>query len=191
MDFNAPISNAQTLIEMDVHWPGLPAAFDVTALSGDLRIAIGQGEVLDQQPGFGRVLGLFNLTNLPRRLLLDFRDVLSEGLHFEEMTGDFSLTDGVAQTDNFLIRASAAKIHMQGAVDFVQKSYDQIIVIRPQIGKTFPTLGAIAGGPVGAAAGFLVQGLLGKQLKNANEIKYHVTGPWSEPMIELLEQNNE
>ncbi len=191
MDFNAPITNAQTLIEMDVHWPGLPAAFDVAALSGDLRIAIGQGEVLDQQPGFGRVLGLFNLTNLPRRLLLDFRDVLSEGLHFEEMTGDFKLTDGVAQTDDFLIRASAAKIHMRGLVDFVDKSYDQHIIIRPQIGKTFPTLGAIAGGPVGAAAGFLVQGLLSKQLKNANEIKYHVTGPWSEPDIELLEQNNE
>jgi len=191
MDFNAPISNAQTLIEMDVHWPGLPAAFDVAALSGDLRIAIGQGEVLDQQPGFGRVLGLFNLTNLPRRLLLDFRDVLSEGLHFEEMSGVFNLTDGVAQTDDFLIRASAAKIHMRGAVDFVNKSYDQHITIRPQIGKTFPTLGAIAGGPVGAAAGFLVQGLIGKQLKSANEIKYHVTGPWSEPSIELLEQNNE
>lgn len=191
MDVNAPISNAQTLIEMDVHWPGLPAAFDVAALSGDLRIAIGQGEVLDQQPGFGRVLGLFNLTNLPRRLLLDFRDVLSEGLHFEEMTGDFKLQDGVAETDDFLIRASAAKIHMQGTVDFVTKQYNQTIVIRPQIGKTFPTIGAIAGGPVGAAAGFLVQGLLGKQLKSANEIRYRVTGPWREPTIELLEQDNE
>jgi len=191
MDFNAPISNAQTLIEMDVYWPGLPAAFDVAALSGDLRIAIGQGEVVDQQPGFGRVLGLFNLTNLPRRLILDFRDVLSDGLHFEEMTGEFDLSEGVAHTDDFLIRASAAKIHMQGTVNFVEKSYNQHIIIRPQIGKTFPTLGAIAGGPVGAAAGFLVQGLLGKQLKSANEIKYHVTGPWSEPTIELLEQSNE
>ncbi len=191
MDFNAPISNAQTLIEMDVHWPGLPAAFDVATLSGDLRIDIGQGEVLDQQPGFGRVLGLFNLTNLPRRLLLDFRDVLSEGLHFEEMSGQFKLTAGIAHTEDFLIRASAAKIHMRGAVDFVHKNYDQHITIRPQIGKTFPTIGAIAGGPVGAAAGFLVQGLLGKQLKNANEIKYHVTGPWSEPVIELIDENNE
>lgn len=191
MDFNPPITNAQTLIEMNVYWPGLPAAFDVATLSGDLRISIGEGEVVDQQPGFGRVLGLFNLTNLPRRLLLDFRDVLSDGLHFEEMTGDFKLNDGVARTDDFLILASAAKIHMQGSVDFVEKSYNQHIIIRPQIGKTFPTLGAIAGGPVGAAAGFLVQGLLGKQLKNANEIKYHVTGPWSEPVIELLEQDNE
>ncbi|MCX7544004.1 YhdP family protein [Marinicella gelatinilytica] len=191
MDFNAPISNAQTLIEMEVHWPGLPAAFDVAALSGFLRIDIGQGEVVDQQPGFGRVLGLFNLTNLPRRLLLDFRDVLSEGLHFEEMVGEFKLSDGVAETDNFLIRASAAKIYMHGVVNFVDRSYDQLIIIRPQIGKTFPTLGAIAGGPVGAAAGFLVQGLLSKQLKSANEIKYHVTGPWSTPDIKLLEQNDE
>jgi len=191
MDFNAPISNAQTLIEMDVHWPGIPSQFDVQKLSGLLNISLGQGQVLDQQPGFGRVLGLFNLTNLPRRLILDFRDVLSDGLHFEQMQGEFTLKNGVAQTDNFLIKASAARIYMHGLISFVDKTYDQMITIRPQIGKTFPTLGAIAGGPVGAAAGFLVQGLLGKKLGESSEIKYKVTGSWEQPIIELLENNND
>ncbi len=191
MDFNAPISNAQTLIEMDVYWPGLPAQFDVQKLSGLLNISLGQGQVLDQQPGFGRVLGLFNLTNLPRRLILDFRDVLSDGLHFEQMQGQFTLENGVAQTDNFLIKASAARIYMKGLISFVDKSYDQMITIRPQIGKTFPTLGAIAGGPVGAAAGFLVQGLIGKQLRESSEINYKVTGSWEQPIIELLDDKND
>lgn len=186
--FNAPITNAQTLIELNAEWDGVPSQFNIANIDGDLSIKIGQGQVLDQKPGFGRVLGLFNLTNLPRRLILDFRDVLADGLLFSGMEGHFNIESGVARTDDFLITASSAKIHIKGDVGFADQSYDQTISVRPQIGKTFPTLGAIAGGPVGAAAGFLVQGLFDKQLKKGNEIIYKVTGTWDEPEIELIEK---
>ncbi len=186
--FNAPITNAQTLIEMEAQWDGVPSQFNMATIDGNLGIKIGQGQVLDQEPGFGRVLGLFNLTNLPRRLILDFRDVLADGLLFSSMEGRFEIESGVAKTEDFLIKASSAKIHIKGDVGFADQSYDQIITIRPQIGKTFPTIGAIAGGPVGAAAGFLVQGLLDKQLKSSNEIIYQVTGTWDNPLIELIDK---
>lgn len=186
MGFNAPISNAQTVIELNAQWEGAPSQFNIANIDGDLEIKLGKGEVLDQQPGFGRVLGLFNLTNLPRRLILDFRDVLAEGLLFDNMEGHFRINQGVAHTEDFLIEASSAKIHIVGDVGFADQSYAQIITIRPQIGKTFPTIGAIAGGPVGAAAGFLVQGLFNKKLKEKNEIIYQVTGTWDEPIIELI-----
>ena len=184
--FNPPITNAQTLIDMHAEWAGVPSQFNVANIDGSLDISIGRGQVLDQDPGFGRVLGLFNLTNLPRRLILDFRDVLADGLLFSSMEGHFEIKSGVATTDDFLIKASSAKIHINGDVGFADQSYAQTITVRPQIGKTFPTIGALAGGPVGAAAGFLVQGLLGKQLKNKNEIVYQVTGSWDEPQIELI-----
>ena len=184
--FNAPITNAQTLIDMHAEWAGVPSQFNVANIDGSLDISIGRGQVLDQDPGFGRVLGLFNLTNLPRRLILDFRDVLADGLLFSSMEGHFEIKSGVATTDDFLIKASSAKIHINGDVGFADQSYAQTITVRPQIGKTFPTIGALAGGPVGAAAGFLVQGLLGKQLKNKNEIVYQVTGSWDDPQIELI-----
>ncbi|MGJ8664258.1 MAG: YhdP family phospholipid transporter, partial [Marinicella sp.] len=184
--FSAPITNAQTLIEMKAQWAGVPSQFNIANIDGDLNIKIGQGQVLDQQPGFGRVLGLFNLTNLPRRLILDFSDVLADGLLFRSMEGHFVIKSGVANTQDFLIKASSAKIHINGDVGFADQSYAQTITINPQIGKTFPTLGAIAGGPVGAAAGFLVQGLFDKQLKNKNEIIYRVTGTWDDPLIELI-----
>ncbi len=188
--FAAPITNAQTLIELNAQWNGVPSEFNIANIDGALNIKIGQGQVLDQKPGFGRVLGLFNLTNLPRRLILDFRDVLADGLLFSSMEGNFEIKAGVANTQDFMITASSAKIHIKGDVGFADQSYDQTITVRPQIGKTFPTIGAIAGGPVGAAAGFLVQGLFDKQLKKGNEIIYTVTGTWDEPVIELIEKNN-
>jgi len=186
MGFSAPITNAQTLVEINASWDGAPSQFNIATIDGALDIKLGQGQVLDQSPGFGRVLGLFNLTNLPRRLIRDFRDVLADGLMFSSMEGHFNIRSGVASTEDFLIKASSARIYIEGDVGFADQSYAQTITVRPQIGKTFPTIGAIAGGPVGAAAGFLVQGLFDKQLNNSNEIVYRVTGTWDEPQIELI-----
>lgn len=185
---SAPISSAQIIVTMDVSWRGLPSQFDLSDIYGNLNIKIGSGEVIDSKPGIGRVLGLFSLTSLPRRLLLDFRDVIAEGLHFESMQGDFNLGEGTAVTENFLIRASSAEIVITGSTGFVTQDYDQLISVRPQVGKTFPTIGAIAGGAVGAAAGFVVQGLFKRMLNKSTEIQYRVTGSWSDPVIVLLEE---
>lgn len=187
MDFEAPITDAQTLIQLYASWEGTPSMFDLKNINGTLNLKMGEGEVLDTKPGFGRVLGLFSLTNLPRRLILDFKDVMAEGLHFDSMEGQFVLNNGYAETDDFLIKASAANIKVVGLTGFADKSYHQTIIIEPQVGKTFPTLGAIAGGAVGAAAGFFVQGLLNKKLKSSNRITYQVTGSWDKPIIEVID----
>ncbi|WP_395374824.1 YhdP family protein [Marinicella sp. W31] len=185
---SAPISGAQTIITMDVSWEGLPSQFDLSNMYGDLDVKIGSGEVVDSKPGIGRVLGLFSLTSLPRRLLLDFRDVFAEGLRFESMEGAFKLSEGRAVTDGFFIAASSAEITITGSTGFVEQNYDQLITVKPEVGKTFPTIGAIAGGAVGAAAGFVVQGIFDRALKNTTEIRYKVTGTWLEPEIELLDE---
>ncbi len=186
MSFDAPISNTQTLIELNAQWPGTPSMFDLKNISGTLDLTMGEGEVLDTKPGFGRVLGLFSLTDLPRRLMLDFKDVIAEDLHFKSMEGHFNIADGFATTDDFTINASSVKIMVRGETNFAQKTYNQTITVEPQVGKTLPTIGAIAGGAVGAAAGFFLQGIFNKQLKSSNRIMYHVTGTWDQPIIELL-----
>ena len=44
-------------------------------------------------------------------------------------------------------------------------------------------MGAIAAGPVGAAAGLVMQGILNKPIGKAVERRYHVTGAWANPEI--------
>lgn len=187
MGFQAPLKDAATVINMQVEWPDTPGAFEVSNMNGKMRIEIGKGQVVDAKPGVGRVLGLFNLTNLPRRLLLDFKDVFSEGLIFNSMQGDFELVDGEAFTENFKIDSSSAVITITGKTGLASKNYDQTIVVTPRVGRALPTIGAIAGGAVGAAAGFLVQNLFRKGLKNIGKIVYQVTGNWDNPKIELVE----
>ena len=68
-----------------------------------------------------------------------------------------------------------------------QQDYDQIVIVTPGVGKILPTIGAITGGAVGAAAGFLFQGMFNKGLKNVGKIVYKVTGTWDQPNIEIIE----
>ncbi len=186
MGFQAPITQAEIIIDMQAQWSDFPSQFEIRNISGKMRIEIGQGEVIDAKPGMGRVLGLFSLTNLPRRLILDFRDVLSKGLRFQSMKGDFVLTKGEAYTENFVIDSSSAEIVITGKTGLANQDYEQMIYVIPRVGRVLPTIGAIAGGAVGAAAGFLVQGMFHKGLKDVGKITYKVTGSWDEPIIELI-----
>ncbi len=190
LDLHAPISQANTIIDLQASWNGLPSEFEIKNVSGNMHVNIGKGEVVDAKPGMGRILGLFSLTNLPRRLILDFGDVFAKGLRFASMQGDFVLEKGAAFTESFVIDSSSAKIIISGTTDLSQQSYNQMVVVTPRVGRVLPTIGAIAGGAVGAAAGFLVQGMFHKGLKNVGQIIYQVTGTWDEPNIKLITTNN-
>ncbi len=185
--YDSPVKGGQTVVEMNVNWPGPPARFSFDRLNGELTVRIGPGEVTEAKPGIGRVFGLLNLTNLPRRLILDFADVLSQGLRFEAMNGHFMLAGGQATTDDFEVLYSGAKIRVRGSMDLVRQTYNQTLTVIPKVGQILPTLGAIAGGPAGAAAGFLMQGMLHDSLKKSGKFVYRVTGPWESPVIELID----
>src|SRR5690348_17830589 len=50
---------------------------------------------------------------------------------------------------------------MHGRAGFRARDYDLTIDVTPHLGGTLPVVGAVLGGPVGAAAGLVVQGLVG------------------------------
>jgi hypothetical protein len=58
------------------------------------------------------------------------------------------------------------------------------------VGNSLPVVGAVVAGPVGAAAGLAVQGLLGKGLNHAALRRYHVTGSWDKPVMKLVEKRD-
>jgi len=58
--------------------------------------------------------------------------------------------------------------------------------VRPGVSKTLPVIGAIAGGPVGAAAGLALQAIFRNALGEAAEARYTITGTWENPVIERI-----
>ncbi|NCT68355.1 MAG: TIGR02099 family protein [Rhodanobacteraceae bacterium] len=186
LGFPGLIDGGTTRATIDASWPGPPSAFALPRLDGTLGIDVAEGRILEVEPGAGRIFGLLSLTEIPRRLSLDFSDFFRSGLSFSSIKGTFRLGDGNAWTDGLTIKSPAADIVVSGRTGLRAKDYDQEMDVSPHAGSTLPVVGAIAAGPVGAAAGLVMQGILNKPLGKAIGSRYHVSGSWDKPKITLI-----
>ncbi len=186
MDISSAMRGGQTLIHFDAWWEGPPAAFALERLNGDMDVSVIQGNILTADSGAGRMLGLLSLTELPRRLAMDFRDVFDSGFSFDEAKGTMKFENGISSTDDLTLSSTVAQITITGSTDLVAKTFDYDFTVRPGVSKTLPMIGAIAGGPIGAAAGLALQAILRDALGEAAEARYTIRGPWEDPVIEPL-----
>jgi len=189
--YDGLVDGGRTRDELDASWPGSPTALSLATMDGTLKVQVNDGRIPEaSSPGVGRLLGLVSLTDLPRRLTLDFGDVFGKGLGFDSISGDFRLFDGNAITGNLVIKGPAANISITGRTGLRARDYDQQMVVVPHVGNSLPVVGAVVGGPIGAAAGFAVQGLLGKGLNQAASARYRITGSWDDPKMTLVEKRD-
>ncbi|HET6806966.1 MAG TPA: YhdP family protein [Frateuria sp.] len=182
-------NGGKTHAVLDARWPGAPTSFALANMDGTLAIDVSHGRIPEVAPGVGRLFGLVSVAELPRRLTLDFGDVFGKGLAFDSIKGDFRFAGGNASTDNLKMRGPAADIDIHGRTGLRARDYDQQVYVVPHVGNSLPVVGAVVAGPVGAAAGFAVQGLLGKGLNKAASARYHVTGSWEKPVFTLVEKH--
>ncbi|MGH8173358.1 MAG: YhdP family protein, partial [Rhodanobacteraceae bacterium] len=191
LGFAGVIDGGQVNATIDAVWPGAPSAFAMSKVEqGTITLKVAEGRIPEVRAGAGRIFGLLSLSEIPRRLSLDFSDFFQSGLSFNSITGTFRLEDGNAFTDDLLIKSPAADILITGRTGFRTREYDQEMVVTPHTGATLPIVGAIAGGPVGAAAGLVLQGVLGKGMGRAMGSHYKVSGSWDKPDITLIAKDN-
>lgn len=171
----------------DLQWSG---GFDMNMLeraTGTISVHAQTGQLLAVQPGAGRVLGLFSVAALPRRLALDFSDLTEKGLAFDSVKGDFELREGNAFTRNLLLRGPAAEIGIAGRTGLVTRDYDQTAVVTGNLGASLPVAGALAGGPAVGAALLLFSQVFKEPLKGITRGYYRITGPWDNPTVERVD----
>lgn len=184
------VNGGKTTDRLDATWPGSPASMSLANMTGSLNVNVHDGRIPEAaSPGVGRLLGLVSLAELPRRLTLDFGDVFGKGLAFDSITADFQLANGEASTSNMQMIGPAANISMSGSTGLRSGTINQQVMVVPHIGNSLPLVGAVVGGPIGAAAGFAVQGLLGKGLNKAARAHYQITGTLDKPVITLVESH--
>ncbi len=180
------VDGGATVAHIEASWAGSPSTFALARLDGTLKVSVQEGRIPDANPGAGRIFGLFNLSAIPRRLTLDFGDFFKSGFSFDSIDGLFTLKDGNAFTTDLQVKGPAADIQVNGRTGLKAKDYDQIMEITPHVGGTFLIGGALVGGPVGAAAGALIQGVFKNQLNAATRNRYHLSGSWDKPVFTLL-----
>lgn len=173
----------------DLSWKGLPFSLDIPSLSGQFTIDIAAGQFLKVDPSAAKLLGVLSLQSLPRRLVLDFRDVFSEGFAFDGITTSATITQGVAKTDNFKMRSVAATVLLDGTADIAKESQNLHVVVIPEINMgAASVVYGLAVNPVIGVGTFLAQLFLREPLMKAFTFEYEITGPWKEPVVTKLDR---
>ncbi len=173
-------------VNLDLQWPGNPAAFRLATLEGAARLDVRDGHLLEVEPGAGRMLGLLSVAEVRRRLMLDFSDFFSRGFAFNRIEGNLSVDGGMARSDDLKIDGPAAEIRIRGTTDLGGERFDQTIEVLPKSANVLTAVGAVAGGPIGAAVGAVANAVLKKPLGEMGARTYRVTGTWKEPKVETI-----
>ncbi|MFA7351276.1 MAG: YhdP family protein [Methylotenera sp.] len=172
-----------------LHWPGSPRQFDTTRLNGELQFEVRKGQVLQAQPGVGRLLGLLSLQSLPRRLTLDFRDLFSNGFAFDKINATVKINQGVMRSDNFAMSGPAADVKIKGETNLKKETQHLFVKVMPRISDSV-SLAALAGGPLVGAVAFLAQKILKDPLNKIASSEYEIIGTWDKPQEVKSTGNN-
>ncbi|WP_374557934.1 AsmA-like C-terminal region-containing protein, partial [Thermomonas sp.] len=184
--FGGQVAGGKGKLGAEASWRGGPADFDPATVEARLVADVRDGQLLEIEPGAGRVLGLLGVAQLRRRLTLDFSDFFSKGFAFDRIQGDAVLAQGQLRTDDLAVRGPAAEIHVRGTTDLRNQRFDQTVEVRPKSGSLLTAVGALAGGPVGAAVGAVANAVLDKPLRGIGAKTYRVTGPWASPKVDVV-----
>jgi len=177
------IRGGQGRIEGHLGWLGSPLNFDTPSLSGELQLDVGRGQFLRAEPGVAKLIGVLSLQALPRRLMLDFRDVFSEGFAFDFIRGNVSIAQGVARSNNLQMKGINAAVLLEGSADIVRETQDLRVVVVPELNADTVSLVATLINPITGLGAFLAQFLLRQPLQQAATREFHITGPWADPVV--------
>lgn len=176
------IARGEGELEGSLTWLGEPFHIDFPSLSGNLKVTAQRGQFTKFKPGMSKLLGIFDLKSLPRRLTLDFYDVFSQGFGFEDILGNVRILEGVAATKDLQIAGSAAYLAVSGEVDLVAETQALLV-------KMFPSLGLAT--PVAGIASMIASQSLKDPFDRVLFNEYAITGTWDEPVVVKSQSSQE
>ena len=175
---------------LSLNWPTPAYAPDLNQLRGQFLFNLRDGRILSVRPGAGRILGLFALQSLPRRLTFDFRDITDTGLSYTGVSGNLTIANGQAHANAIALSGPVAEILIHGSTGFVDNTYDQIIDVLPRVSGALPLLGVLSAGPAAGVTALVAGGILkglGVNLDEIGKRRFALTGTWTDPVWTTIE----
>jgi uncharacterized protein YhdP len=182
------MDSQQAIFDLDLDWPGSPAAFGLKTLQGEVGIDIDKGKFA-KTAGAGssailRLMGLFNFDSWSRRLKLDFSDTYRRGTAFDEIDGRLRFNKGVmVLAEPMVVKTPSAKLSMAGTIDINREELDTTLVATLPVGGNLTVIAAFAGGLPAAAGVYAISKIFKSQVDKVASVSYGMKGPWAEPVI--------
>lgn len=163
-------------------WGGGPQNIDYATLAGHLTLRAINGQFSRMDPGIGKLLGILSLQSLPRRLSLDFRDIFSDGLAFDEILSEVKIEHGIAMSDRFSIFSPSARIVMNGSVDLSRETQNLQVRVSPRISESAAIVTAIFL-PLPALIAYVASKIGKDPLDGLFAFRYTIIGTWADPVV--------
>lgn len=176
------IQGAEFSSYASIQWRGTPWAMHRETLSGEVKTETGQG-VISEVGGAGRILGLFSLDSIIRKMQLDFSGIFDDGLAFNYIRGSGTLENGHFETDDIKMQALAGDMYITGSANLVSETVDAKVQFFPDFTSGIPVLTAFAVAPQTAILVFAISTALSPVLDVFTQVNYDVKGPIEAPVV--------
>lgn len=184
LDFEGTVGAQQANMSLRLAWPSSLDNMQAAEIYGQLSMRMRDGVIYSVDPGPGKVLGLLSFYTIPRRLALNFKDIVEAGLSFDTLDGDYTISDGNAYSKNTVIDGPGVHIELAGRTGFVARDYDQQVTVSADVSSgVVLAAAALQGLGVGVVL-LVVQELLDRPLSKLGQLHYRLQGSWDDPSIE-------
>ena len=188
MDFDGYVKKGNGSLSGLIEWRGAPHEFDYSRLNGRFDLFVKDGELVQVEPGTGKLLGLLNFNAIARRLVFDFRDLFASGLQFDRMRYRGLFANGKAILQDAYILTPAVFVRMEGKLDLDKELIDMDVHISPELGGNLTLLSALAN-PTAGAVVFITSQLFKDDMRRASFVSYQAKGTWKD--FEMVEIDSE
>lgn len=178
----------ESVLTGKIHWNEAPMNMDYATLGGQLKIHSKKGQFLKADPGAAKLLGVLSLQGVARRFTLDFKDLFSQGLAYDQIDADVLLDKGVANTPNFKMTAPSVTVLMDGSLDIKAETQNLNVLVLPDLSPTGGSLvySLVAANPAVGLVSLIADFILKDPISKVFSIQYKVTGPWASPVLERI-----
>lgn len=182
------IESNDASFELNLKWDEVPRKQEVLFAEGKIELLIMDGVINTRESVPGKALSIFSFSQLPKRFLLNFEDVLDEGLVFDYIKGELLLKDRTALTCNLSLNTKTVDVLIIGASDLQQRTYDQMMIVDPDVSDILTGGAAVLAGPAAAASMFLLSRILSRPDEDTLSY-FDVSGEWKNPQIASIERD--
>lgn len=153
-------------------------------LEARLQVDLKNGTIKKAGTGVGaRFLALTSIESLPKRLGLDFGDVINGGLSFGALEGEVAIKDEAVMMQDLRLISSSVHVGLSGTVNLAQRTQNLHARVRPQVSGIVSLGAGIGGGPIAGVGAMVVQKMLGDPLSKLAALEYRITGTWENPEV--------
>ena len=190
LGFSGFLEARESQFDINLNWKGSPLGGTVATMNGRIDLLLKNGrfhKIDNSSSGALRLFGIFNAEALERRIKLDFSDLYSSGISFDQIRGTLNFNHGVITFDSpMVIDGPSSNFKLDGTIDMNREQLDLSLVVTLPVSSNLPILSVLLGSaPQVVGIIYIVEKLVGKQVDQLASIRYRIQGSFDDPKMTL------